>query len=65
MRRLATWFRQLLGLHQTHDSDENTPLSPEEFARLIMSGKSEDMKILARTLAQTAGAHRVDDSVML
>lgn len=65
MRRLAIWFRRIFGFNRPHESDEGPPLSADEFARLIMSGKSEDMKMLARLLAQNGSAHRIDDSVML
>ena len=54
MRRLAGWFRLLLGSRLRRVRLDPLPLSTEEFARLISSGRSEDMKLLARALARTA-----------
>jgi hypothetical protein len=51
MRRLAFWVRHFFGKPIRHSRDGDLPFTPEEFARLISSGKSEDMKILAEGLS--------------
>ena len=54
MRRLALWLRHFFGRPTRHSQDDNLPFTPEEFARLISSGRSEDMKILAEGLSCAA-----------
>jgi hypothetical protein len=53
MRRLAGLVRRFFGprLRRPVDDDAGLPFSSEEFARLIRSGKREDMKRLASGLA--------------
>ena len=53
MRRLASLVRWFFGPRMRHpiDDDPNLPFTPEEFSRLIRSGKREDMKLLAEGLA--------------
>jgi hypothetical protein len=53
MRRLASLVRRLFGprLRHTIDDDPSLPFTPEEFSRLVRSGKREDMKLLAEGLA--------------
>ena len=53
MRRLASLVRRLFGprLRHTIDDDPSLPFTPEEFGRLVRSGKREDMKLLAEGLA--------------
>jgi hypothetical protein len=54
MRRLALWLRHFFGRPIRHSQGDNLPFTPEEFARLISSGKPEDMKILAEGLSCAA-----------
>jgi hypothetical protein len=54
MRRLALWLRHFFGRPIRHSRDDDLPFSAEEFARLISSGKSEDMKTLAEGLSCAA-----------
>jgi hypothetical protein len=53
MRRLASLVRRLFGPRPRHtiEDDPNLPFTPEEFGRLIRSGRHEDMKQLADGLA--------------
>ncbi|WP_431202930.1 hypothetical protein ACQ86E_29255 [Bradyrhizobium betae] len=53
MRRLASLVRRLFGprLRHTIDDDPSLPFTPEEFGRLVRSGRREDMKLLAEGLA--------------
>lgn len=53
MRRLASLVRRLFGprLRQPIDDDPSLPFTPEEFSRLVRSGRREDMKRLAEGLA--------------
>jgi len=52
MRRLANLFRRLFGPRQRLPlaEDPTLPFTSEELARLIRSGKHEDMKSLANGL---------------
>lgn len=52
MQRLGRWFKEFFGAGGPRVRDENLPFTAEEFGRLIGSGRSEDMRILARGLAQ-------------
>ena len=52
MQRLGRWFREFFSAAQPRVHDGNLPFTAEEFGRLIGSGRSEDMRILARGLAQ-------------
>jgi hypothetical protein len=52
MQRLGRWFKEFFGAGKPRVRDENLPFTTEEFGRLIGSGRSEDMRILARGLAQ-------------
>jgi hypothetical protein len=52
MRRLGRWFKEFFGASRPRVRDENLPFTAEEFGRLIGSRRSEDMRILARGLAQ-------------
>jgi hypothetical protein len=52
MRRLERWFREFFGSDRLGVRNDSLPFTDEEFARLIGSGRSEDMRILARGLAQ-------------
>jgi hypothetical protein len=54
MRRLALWLRHFFGKPTRHPHNDDLPFTAEEFARLISSGKSEDMKILAEGLSCAA-----------
>ncbi|RXH35663.1 MULTISPECIES: hypothetical protein [Bradyrhizobium] len=53
MRRLASLVRRFFGprMRRPIDGDPNLPFTPEEFGRLISSGRREDMKLLADGLA--------------
>ncbi|OAF18435.1 hypothetical protein AXW67_04765 [Bradyrhizobium neotropicale] len=53
MRRLASLVRRFFGprMRPPIDDDPSLPFTPEEFGRLIRSGKREDMKVLAEGLA--------------
>ncbi len=51
MRRLTFWFRRLFGPAVRRTSVETLPFTSEEFARLIRSGRPEDMKLLADRLS--------------
>ncbi len=53
MRRLSGWLKQILRLRKRVVQHDNLPFSAEEFARLISSGKSEDMKVLAQGLSRS------------
>jgi hypothetical protein len=52
MRRLKFWFRRVLGpaVRRT-PVVETLPFTSEEFARLIRSGRPEDMKLLAERMS--------------
>jgi hypothetical protein len=54
MRRLTGWFRRFFGSGIQEPRDGTLPFTAEEFARLISSGKSEDMKRLAERLSRSA-----------
>ena len=53
MRRLASLVRRFFGprMRRPIDDDPTLPFAPEEFSRLIRSGKHEDIKLLAEGLA--------------
>lgn len=53
MRRLASLVRWFFGsrLRRPIDEDPSLPFTPDEFGRLIRSGRREDMKLLAEGLA--------------
>jgi hypothetical protein len=53
MRRLTTLLRRLFKrrLRYMPEFDPNLPFTPQEFARLIQSGKPEDMRLLAKRLS--------------
>lgn len=53
MRRLAGLVRRLFGprMRRPIDDDLNLPFTPDEFGRLIRSGRREDMKAIADALA--------------
>jgi hypothetical protein len=53
MRRLASLVRWFFGPRLRHPTDDDPalPFTPDEFGRLIRSGKSEDMKRLAEGLS--------------
>jgi len=53
MRRLAGLVRWLFGSGERHpeDDDPSLPFTSREFARLIRSGRREDMKTLANGLS--------------
>jgi hypothetical protein len=52
MQRLGRWFKGFFGAGRPRIRDDNLPFTAEEFGRLIGSRRSEDMRILARGLAQ-------------
>jgi hypothetical protein len=52
MQRLGHWFKGFFDAGRLRVRDESLPFTAEEFGRLIGSGRSEDMRILARVLAQ-------------
>jgi hypothetical protein len=52
MQRLGRWFKEFFGAGRPRVSDENLSFTAEEFGRLIGSGRSEDMTILARGFAR-------------
>ncbi|MBV9565988.1 MAG: hypothetical protein JOY90_36890 [Bradyrhizobium sp.] len=59
MRRVSDWFRlflgaRLLGSRFRRVSAAPLPLSTDEFARLIASGRPDDMKLLAKALSRSA-----------
>lgn len=54
MKRLAVWLRHFIGKPIRHPQDDGLPFSAEEFARLISSGKSEDMRTLAEGLSSAS-----------
>lgn len=54
MWRLALWLRHFFGKPVRHPRDDSLPFSAEEFARLISSGKSEDMRTLAQGLSSAS-----------
>ncbi|MGL3109870.1 MULTISPECIES: hypothetical protein [unclassified Bradyrhizobium] len=60
MRRLASLVRWFFGprVRRPIDDDPSLPFTPEEFGRLIRSGKHEDMKLLADGLACRSIPHR-------
>jgi hypothetical protein len=60
MRRLRRWFRAFFGFAAKHPVTETLPFTTEEFARLIASGKSEDMKMLARGLSRVDPSSRIE-----
>ncbi|CUT09780.1 hypothetical protein FXB41_27580 [Bradyrhizobium canariense] len=53
MRRLASLVRRFFGprVRRPIDDDPSLPFTPEEFGRMIRSGRHEDMKLLAEGLA--------------
>lgn len=54
MRRFSNLVRRFFGqprLRYRFPDDPTLPFTPEEFGRLIRSGKREDMKALAEGLA--------------
>lgn len=53
MRRLANLFREFFKQPRMRrfPDDPDLPFTPEEFGRLIRSGKHEDMQALAEGLA--------------
>jgi hypothetical protein len=53
MRRLSGWLKQIFRLRVRVVQHDNLPYSAEEFARLISSGRSEDMKVLAQALSRS------------
>ena len=61
MRRLASLVRRFFGprMRRPVDDDPSLPFSPEEFSRLIRSGRREDMKLLAEGLASRSIPHRI------
>jgi hypothetical protein len=54
MRRLTFWFRRIFGPAVRRTPVETLPFTSEEFARLIRSGRPEDMKLLAERLSRGA-----------
>jgi hypothetical protein len=52
MQRLGRWFKEFFGAGGPNVLDESMPFTDEEFGRLIGSGRSEDMRILAGGLAR-------------
>ncbi|HUN98114.1 MAG TPA: hypothetical protein VMU69_18010 [Bradyrhizobium sp.] len=54
MGRLSLWLRHFFGKPIRQAEGNDLPFSAEEFARLISSGKSEDMKTLADGLSCAA-----------
>jgi hypothetical protein len=65
MQRFGRWFKEFFGADRPRVRDENLPFTAEEFGRLIGSGRPEDMRILARGLAQksTRGASNEKASI--
>ena len=61
MRRLASLVRWFFGPRMRHpiDDDPSLPFTPEEFGRLIRSGRREDMKLLAEGLACRSVPRRI------
>lgn len=60
MKRLARWFKTFFRRGSRPVSDDDLPFTNEEFARLIASGRSEDMKILARGLSRPNRSSRIE-----
>lgn len=62
MRRLASLIRRLFAprVRRPIDDDPSLPFTPEEFGRLIRSGKHGDMKLLAEGLACRSIPHRAN-----
>jgi hypothetical protein len=60
MRRLVWWFKAFFGFGDARPVAENLPFTTEEFARLIASGKPEDMKMLARGLSRVDPSSRIE-----
>jgi hypothetical protein len=54
MIRLALWLRHFFEKPIRHSRNDDLPFTAEEFAQLISSGKSEDMKTLADGLSCAA-----------
>jgi hypothetical protein len=59
MRRVSGWFKlflgaRFLGSRFRRASVTPLPLSTDEFARLISSGRPDDMKLLAKALSRNA-----------
>jgi hypothetical protein len=52
MQRLGRWFKGFFGAGRPRVRDDNLPFTADEFGRLIASGRSDDMRILARGLVQ-------------
>jgi hypothetical protein len=65
MQRLGRWFKGFFGAGQPRVRDDNLPFTAEEFRRLISSGKSEDMRILARGLAQKSTRHASNEKASI
>jgi hypothetical protein len=61
MRRLASLVRRFFGprMRRLSDDDPSLPFTPEEFSRLVCSGRREDMKLLAEGLASRSISHRI------
>jgi hypothetical protein len=55
MQRLGRCFKEFFGAGGPNVLDESMPFTDEEFGRLIGSGRSEDMRILARPCAEIDG----------
>ncbi|OKO91232.1 hypothetical protein AC629_03215 [Bradyrhizobium sp. NAS80.1] len=60
MRRLASLVRRFFGprVRRPIDDDPSLPFTPDEFGKLIRSGRHEDMKRLAEGLACRSIPHR-------
>jgi hypothetical protein len=54
MRRLTAWLKRLFVRSKREVGRESLPFTTEEFARLLSSGRPEDMKLLAKRLSQNA-----------
>ena len=52
MRRLFLRLKQVFRDRARNARQDKLPFTAEEFGRLILSGKSEDMKILAHGLSR-------------
>ena len=65
MRRLASLVRRFFGprVRRPIDDDPSLPFTPEEFGRLIRSGRHEDMKLLAEGHSVKEIAYRLKLSV--
>jgi hypothetical protein len=65
MQRLGRWFKDFFGGGQPRVGDEDLPFTAEEFARLIGSGRSEDMRILAGGLARKSPGRALNESASI